>query len=76
MTKDFAIRVRNTDPVVRSRAAGSGVELILRFLTHPRRRRLLMDKVNRLILEAVNLSDHVDFAYRTIRTIPTPPDEA
>jgi len=74
MTSDFAIRVRSTEPVVRTRAAGSGIELTLRFLAHPRRRRLLMDKVNRQILEAVNQADTVDFAYHTIRSIPTPPE--
>lgn len=74
MTRDFAIQVRNTEPVVRTRAAGSGVELILRFLAPPRRRRLLMDKVNRCVLDAVQRSDSVDFAYPTIRTIPTPPE--
>jgi small-conductance mechanosensitive channel len=75
MTSDFAIRVRSTEPVVRIRAGASGIELTLRFLAHPRRRRLLMDKVNRQILDAVNRADTVDFAYRTMRTIPTPPEK-
>jgi small-conductance mechanosensitive channel len=74
MTSDFAIRVRSTEPVVRTRAAGSGIDLMLRFLAHPRHRRLLMDRVNRQILDAVNQADDVNFAYHTIRTIPTPPE--
>ena len=74
MTRDFAIRVRSTEPVVRTRAVDSGVELRLRFLAHPRRRRLLMDRVNRQVLDAVNRADSVDFAYRTMRMIPTPLD--
>ena len=35
--------------------------------------RQLMDRVNRQILEMVELADDVNFAYDTIRTIPTPP---
>ena len=75
MTKDFAIRIRNTAPVVRTRAAASGIELTLRFLAHPRRRRRrrLMDRVNRRIMEAVDQADNIDFAYNTIRVMPTSP---
>ncbi len=76
MKTNFAIKVRNTNPVVYTRAGGSGVELTLRFLAHPKRRRLLMDKVNRQILEAVNRANDVDFAYDTMRLIPTPPVES
>ena len=71
MTKDFAIRIRNTAPVVRTRAGASGIELTLRFLAHPRRRRRFMDKVNRRIMEAVARADNIDFAYNTLRVIPT-----
>ena len=35
-----------------------------------------MDKVNRQILEAVNSANNVDFAYDTMRVIPTPPVES
>ncbi len=73
MTRDFAIKVRDTKPVVRTRTGGSGIELTLRFLAHPRRRRLLMDKVNRQILEAVNKANNVELAYYTMRVIPTTP---
>jgi small-conductance mechanosensitive channel len=76
MMTNFAIKVRNTNPVVFTRTGGSGVELTLRFLAHPKRRRLLMDKVNRQILEAVNRANDVDFAYDTMRVIPTPPVES
>jgi hypothetical protein len=73
MAKDFAIQIRNTAPVVRARAGDSGIELTLRFLAHPRRRRRLMDKVNRRIMEAVNRADNIDFAYNTVRVIPMSP---
>lgn len=73
MAKDFAIRIRNTAPVVRTRAGASGIELTLRFLAHPRRRRRLMDRVNRRIMEAVDRADNIDFAYNTIRVMPTSP---
>ena len=73
MAKDFAIRIRNTAPVVRTRAGASGIELTLRFLAHPRRRRRLMDRVNRRIMEAVDRADNIDFAYNTIHVMPTSP---
>lgn len=76
MTTNFAIKVRNTKPVVRTRAGGSGVELTLRFLAHPSRRLLLMDKINRQVLEAVSIANDVRFAYDTMRVIPTPPVES
>jgi small-conductance mechanosensitive channel len=76
MTTNFAIRVRNTKPVVRTRTGGNGVELTLLFLAHPEHRRRLMDKVNRQILEAINRANDVKFAYDTMRVIPTPPVES
>ena len=35
--------------------------------------RLLLDRVDQQILDAVELACDVNFAYHTIRTIPTPP---
>lgn len=71
MTTRFAIKVRDTEPSVRARIGASGVHLTLRFLAHPRRRRLLMDKINRQVLEAVSEAEDVELAYDTIRVIPT-----
>ena len=76
MTTHFAIRVRSTEPSVRTRLGASGVNLTFRFLAHPRRRRLLMDKINRQVLEAVNSAKDVHLAYDTLRVIPTPLEEA
>jgi small-conductance mechanosensitive channel len=73
MTKDFAIRIRQTTPRVRTRAGTSGIELTLRFLVHPRNRRALMDKVNRKIMQAVDQADDIDFAYDTLRVMTTTP---
>lgn len=76
MTTNFAIRVRNTEPSVRARIGASGINLTLRFLSHPRRRRLLVDRINRQVLETVNSAKDVQLAYDTIRVIPTPQLEA
>jgi small-conductance mechanosensitive channel len=72
MATHFAIRIENTQPVVRTLAADSGIELRLRFLVHPRRRRALMDRINRSVMEAVDRTEGIDFAYNTLRVIPTP----
>jgi small-conductance mechanosensitive channel len=69
---DFAIKVENTQPRVRTWTADSGVELRLRFMAHPRRRRALIDAVNREVMTAVAATDGVEFAYTTMRVIPTP----
>ena len=69
---EFAIKVDNTEPRVRTWTADSGIELRLRFMAHPRRRRALIDAVNRDILKAISAAEDVDFAYNTLRVIPTP----
>lgn len=69
MAARFAVRMQSTEPRVRTRPAADGVDLSLRFLAHPRRRRELLDRVNRGMLEAVGASDSIDFAYRTIRAV-------
>ena len=73
MTTRFAIKVRSTEPSVRVRIGASGVHLTLRFLAHPRRRRLLIDKINRHVLESIERVQDVHLAYDTLRIIPTPP---
>ena len=69
---NFAIKVDNTEPRVRTWTADSGIELRLRFMAHPRRRRALIDAVNRDILRAITTAEDIDFAYNTLRVIPTP----
>lgn len=68
----FAIKVDNTAPRVRTWTADSGVELRLRFMVHPRRRRALIDTINREVMEAIAEAQDIDFAYNTMRVIPTP----
>lgn len=69
---NFAIKVDNTEPRVRTWTADSGIELRLRFMAHPRRRRALIDALNRDILRAITTAEDIDFAYNTLRVIPTP----
>jgi len=68
----FAIKVDNTAPRVRTWTADSGIELRLRFMAHPRRRRALIDGVNRDVIKAITAAEGIDFAYNTLRVIPTP----
>ncbi len=70
----FAIKVDDTAPKTRTWTADSGVELRLRFMVHPRRRRVLIDAVNREVMEAFSTAQDIDFAYNTLRVIPTPPE--
>lgn len=69
---ELAVRVGSTEPRIRIRAAADGVELKIRFLAHPRRRRGLMDQAGRRILAAVQATPGVEFAYRTVRSVSAP----
>lgn len=73
MSAVLSIQADPTDPVVRTWASANGIDLTLRFLVHPRRRPTLQDKINTQILRAIQKSGNIDFAYNTIRAIPTPP---
>ena len=73
MSAELSIQADSTDPVVRTWAAANGIDLTLRFLVHPRRRPTIQDRINIQILRAIQKSGNIDFAYNTIRAIPTPP---
>ena len=73
MSSELSIQADSTDPVVRTWAAANGIDLTLRFLVHPRRRPTIQDRINTQILRAIQKSGNIDFAYNTIRNIPTPP---
>ncbi len=73
MSSELSIQADSTDPVVRTWAAANGIDLTLRFLIHPRRRPAIQDRLNTQILRAIQKSENIDFAYNTIRAIPTPP---
>ena len=72
---NFAIKVDNTAPRIRTWTADSGVELRVRFMAHPRRRRSLIDTINRQIMEAIAAAPDIDFAYNTLRVIKTPQEQ-
>ena len=73
MASELSIQVDSTDPIVRTWPGNNGIELTLRFLAHPRRRPTLQDRVNLHVLRAVLQTNKIEFAYPTIRAIPTPP---
>lgn len=73
MSSELSIQADSTDPVVRTWAASSGIDLTLRFLIHPRRRPTIQDRLNTQILRAIQKSGNIDLAYNTIRAITTPP---
>ncbi len=73
MSSELSIHADSTDPVVRTWAASNGIDLTLRFLVHPRQRPTIQDRINTQILRAIQKSENIDFAYHTIRAIPTPP---
>ncbi len=73
MSSELSIQADSTDPEVRTWSAASGIDLTLRFLVHPRRRPTIQDRINTQILRAIQKSGNIDFAYNTIRAIPTPP---
>ena len=72
VASDFAIKVDSTEPRYRTWTADSGVELRARFMVHPRRRRALIDPLPREVMTAIAAAEDVDFAYTTMRVIPTP----
>ncbi len=69
---ELDLRPGSTEPRIRVRAAADGVELKIRFLAHPRRRRGLMDQVGRRILKAFQAAPEVELAYRTVRSVSAP----
>jgi small-conductance mechanosensitive channel len=73
MAYELSIQVDTTDPVVRTWPGNNGIELTLRFLAHPRRRPTLQDRLNVHVLRSVLQTNKIEFAYPTIRAIPTPP---
>jgi small-conductance mechanosensitive channel len=71
---DLAIKVDDTSPRIRAWPADSGISFRVRFMVHPRRRRAMMDAFNRQVIDAFMASPDIDFAYNTMRVIPTPSD--
>lgn len=67
MEERYAFKHGPLTPIVYVKAAESGVEITLRFLTHIRKRRGAGDRVTRAMLEAVERDPKLDFAYPTWR---------
>lgn len=72
VSSSLAIKVDDTSPRIRVWAADSGLSFRVRFMVHPRRRRALIDTVNREVIDAFMAASDIDFAYNTMRVIPTP----
>lgn len=63
----YVIVYRNLTPIVWTAIAPHGVQLTLRFLVEPRRRRSTASELSSHIIRAVQATDSVEFAYPTTR---------
>lgn len=67
LERRYAFKYGALTPIVYVVAADSGVEMILRFLTHVRRRRGGADRITRRVLRAFADEPNVELAYPTYR---------
>lgn len=67
LQRRYAYRPGTTTPIVYVSIADHGVDLTMRFLTHPRRRRGSVDTVARRVLVAFEAEPRVELAYPTYR---------
>ncbi|MCD6496842.1 MAG: mechanosensitive ion channel family protein [Deltaproteobacteria bacterium] len=67
MTRRFNIKYGKLTPVVYTKVVDSGILLTLRFLTRPRQRRGMEEKVWEYVLDAFAHRVDIDFAYPTTR---------
>jgi small-conductance mechanosensitive channel len=67
MARRYAFKYGALTPIVYTALAENGVELVLRFMTHVRRRRGAVDRVTRLLLEAVEQEPAVHIAVPALR---------
>lgn len=63
----YAFKYGTLTPIAYVRAADSGVELTLRYMTHIRQRRGTADRITRAMVEAVEREPELHFAYPTMR---------
>lgn len=84
-SRQFMIFYRNLTPTVYTDVKDSGVQLTMRYLCHPRRRRGTAQAIWEDVLTAFAEHDDIDFAYPTTRyyynavegkpgTVPTTPE--
>jgi small-conductance mechanosensitive channel len=67
MERKYAFKYGKRTPIVYVSLGEAGVDLVLRFLIHVRRRRGAVDQVSRKLLEAFAAEPRVRFAYPTYR---------
>ena len=71
-SKSYLIEYRYLTPIVYTNVKDSGINLTVRYLTDPRRRRGTSQIVWEHILEEYAKHDNIDFAYPTIRYYDNP----
>jgi len=67
MSDKYLIHFRHLTPIVYPKILDSGVQLTLRYLCEPKRRRSTMADLTAKILDAFAREPDVDFAYPTVR---------
>ncbi|MDX1617461.1 MAG: mechanosensitive ion channel family protein [Balneolaceae bacterium] len=65
--KSYLIHYRYLTPIVYTDVRDSGINLTIRHLTDPRRRRSLSQSIWEDVLDAFQQADDIDFAYPTMR---------
>lgn len=71
-SKSYLIEYRYLTPIVYTDVKDSGINLTMRYLTDPRRRRGTAQLIWEKILEEFENHDDIDFAYPTIRYYDNP----
>lgn len=67
MAKEYLIYYKKFTPIVYTKIVDSGVKLTLRYLTDAKKRRIGEDTVSRQVIEEINASPDIAFAYPTYR---------
>ncbi|WP_020404666.1 mechanosensitive ion channel family protein [Gracilimonas tropica] len=70
--KSYLIQYRYLTPIVYTNVKDSGINLTIRYLSDPRRRRSISQMLWETILERFADHDNIDFAYPTIRYYNNP----
>lgn len=71
-SKSYLIEYRYLTPIVYTEVKASGINLSVRYLTDPRRRRGTSQLIWEQVLEEFQKYDNIDFAYPTIRYYNNP----
>lgn len=71
-SKSYLIEFRYLTPIVYTDVKDSGINLTVRYLTNPRRRRGTSQKIWENILDEFEKQEDIDFAYPTIRYYDNP----